>query len=36
VPANAPVKDYWSVTAYDRALHTVIKGMPYASRSSVG
>jgi len=34
VPANAPVKDYWSVTAYDRQIHTVIKGMPYASRSS--
>src|SRR5262249_42240861 len=33
-PANAPVKDYWSVTAYDRNVHTVIKGMPYASRSS--
>src|SRR5262249_40827519 len=28
VPANAPVKDYWSVTAYDRKVHTVIKGMP--------
>ena len=34
VPANAPVKEYWSVTAYDRQIHTVIKGMPYASRSS--
>ena len=34
VPANAPVKQYWSVTAYDRQIHTVIKGMPYASRSS--
>jgi hypothetical protein len=34
VPANAPVKDYWSLTAYDRQIHTVIKGMPYASRSS--
>jgi hypothetical protein len=34
VPANAPVKDYWSVTAYDRKVHTVIKGMAYASRSS--
>jgi len=34
VPANAPVKDYWSLTAYDRQLHTVLKGMPYASRSS--
>jgi hypothetical protein len=34
VPPNAPVKDYWSLTAYDRQLHTVIKGMPHASRSS--
>ncbi|HVU26653.1 MAG TPA: DUF1254 domain-containing protein [Verrucomicrobiae bacterium] len=34
VPANAPVKDYWSVTAYDREIHTVIKGMPRASRAS--
>jgi hypothetical protein len=34
VPANAPVKQYWSITAYDRQIHTVIKGMPYASRSS--
>lgn len=34
VPANAPIKEYWSVTAYDRQIHTVIKGMPWASRSS--
>lgn len=34
VPPNAPVKQYWSVTAYDRELHTLIKGMPRASRSS--
>ena len=34
VPANAPVKDYWSVTAYDREIHTVIKGMSRASRAS--
>jgi hypothetical protein len=34
VPANAPVAQYWSITAYDRELHTLIKGMPYASRSS--
>lgn len=34
VPANAPVKQYWSVTAYDRELHTLIKGMSRASRSS--
>jgi hypothetical protein len=34
VPPNAPVKQYWSVTAYDRELHTLIKGMSRASRSS--
>lgn len=34
VPANAPVEQYWSVTAYDRLTHTLIKGMPRASRSS--
>ena len=34
VPANPPVKQYWSLTAYDRELHTLIKGMPRASRSS--
>jgi hypothetical protein len=34
VPADAPVKEYWSLTAYDRQLHTVIKGVPHASRAS--
>jgi len=34
VPPNAPVTQYWSVTAYDRELHTLIKGLPRASRSS--
>jgi hypothetical protein len=34
VPPNAPVKQYWSVTAYDRELHTLIKGVNRASRSS--
>ncbi len=34
VPPNPPVSQYWSVTAYDRDLHTLIKGMPHASRSS--
>jgi hypothetical protein len=34
VPPNAPVKQYWSVTAYDRELHTLIKGVSRASRSS--
>lgn len=34
VPANAPVKQYWSATAYDRATHTLIRGLPWSSRSS--
>lgn len=34
VPANAPVKQYWSVTAYDRQTHALIKNMDRASRAS--
>jgi hypothetical protein len=34
VPANAPVREYWSATAYDREKHTLIRNMPRASRSS--
>jgi hypothetical protein len=34
VPANAPVEQYWSVTAYDRETHTLIRNMSRASRSS--
>jgi hypothetical protein len=34
VPANPPVDQYWSVTAYDRQTHALIKNMPRASRSS--
>jgi hypothetical protein len=34
VPANAPVEQYWSATAYDRQTHALIKNMPRASRSS--
>jgi len=34
VPANAPVKQYWSATAYDRATHALIRNMQWASRSS--
>ena len=34
VPANPPVEQYWSVTAYDRETHALIKNMPRASRSS--
>ena len=35
VPANAPVEQYWSVTAYDRQTHALIKNVPRASRSSL-
>ena len=31
VPADAPVKQYWSATAYDRETHALIKDMPRAS-----
>jgi len=34
VPANAPVKQYWSATAYDRETHALIRNLPRASRSS--
>jgi hypothetical protein len=34
VPANAPVKLYWSATVYDRATHALIRDMPYSSRAS--
>jgi hypothetical protein len=34
VPADAPVRQYWSVTAYDRQTHALIRNMPRASRSS--
>ena len=34
VPPNAPVEQYWSVTAYDRETHALIKNMARASRSS--
>jgi hypothetical protein len=34
VPPNAPIEQYWSVTAYDRHTHALIKNMPRASRSS--
>jgi hypothetical protein len=34
VPPNAPVEQYWSVTAYDRRTHALIRKMPRASRSS--
>ncbi|KAF2515896.1 DUF1254 domain-containing protein [Flavobacterium zhairuonense] len=34
LPANVPVKLYWSITAYDRETHALIKGMKYFSRAS--
>ncbi|WP_201313105.1 DUF1254 domain-containing protein [Dyella sp. EPa41] len=34
VPANVPVEQYWSVTAYDRETHALIKHMDRASRAS--
>jgi hypothetical protein len=34
VPANAPAKQYWSATAYDRKTHALIRNLPRASRSS--
>ncbi len=34
VPANAPVKQFWSATAYDRATHSLIREMKWSSRSS--
>lgn len=34
VPANVPVKQYWSVTAYDRQTHALIKNLDRASRAS--
>jgi hypothetical protein len=34
VPAGVPIEQYWSVTAYDRETHALIRNMPRASRSS--
>jgi len=34
VPPDAPVQQYWSITAYDRETHALIRNMPRASRSS--
>lgn len=33
VPANPPVRLYWSATVYDRATHAVIRGKDWSSRS---
>jgi hypothetical protein len=35
VPANAPVRNYWSATVYDRETHALLKNMPSASRASI-
>lgn len=34
VPPNPPIEQYWSVTAYDRETHALIKNVSRASRSS--
>jgi hypothetical protein len=34
VPPDAPVQQYWSVTAYDRETHALIRGVDRASRAS--
>jgi len=34
VPPNAPVKQYWSATVYDRATHALIREQRWSSRSS--
>jgi hypothetical protein len=34
VPANAPIRQYWSITLYDRVTHAFIRNMPFTSRSS--
>ncbi|WP_046847630.1 DUF1254 domain-containing protein [Hyphomicrobium sp. GJ21] len=34
VPPNVPVDQYWSVTAYDRETHALIKNVDRASRAS--
>jgi hypothetical protein len=34
VPPNAPVRQFWSATAYDRTTHGLIRDLPWSSRSS--
>ena len=34
VPANAPVRQYWSATVYNRATHGLIRDMPRSGRGS--
>jgi hypothetical protein len=35
VPANAPVKLYWSATVYDRVTHALLREQKTVSRSSL-
>ncbi|ODT13574.1 MAG: hypothetical protein ABS35_37510 [Kaistia sp. SCN 65-12] len=35
VPPDAPVKNYWSVTVYDRATHALIRNLDRASVASI-
>jgi hypothetical protein len=35
VPPNAPVKQYWSATVYDRETHALVRNMSSASRASI-
>jgi hypothetical protein len=35
VPPNPPVKNYWSVTVYDRETHALVRNMSRASRASI-
>jgi hypothetical protein len=35
VPAGAPVRNYWSVTVYDRETHALVKNMDRASVASI-
>jgi hypothetical protein len=35
VPANAPVRQYWSATVYDRETHALVKNVDHASVASI-
>ncbi|WP_439404227.1 DUF1254 domain-containing protein [Bradyrhizobium sp. DASA03076] len=35
VPPDAPVKQYWSATVYDRETHALVRNMASASRASI-
>jgi len=34
VPPNAPIRQFWSITLYDRSTHAFIREVPFTSRSS--